>query len=60
MILLIIMEPKVVNVVTPRNTSSVQCPHLATLIDTSFQVYTVNISHFFSFTDQYSGVKLWP
>jgi len=59
-LLLIIIVSRVVNVVTSRNSSSVQCSHLATLINTSFQVFTFGISHFFPFNDQYSGVKLWP
>ena len=46
--ILIIMVPRVVNVVTSRYASNVQCPHLATLINTSFQVFTVGISHVFS------------
>ena len=59
--LLIIKVSRVVNFVTSRNASSVQCPHLTALINTSFQIFTVGISHFFfPFTDHYSELKLWP
>ena len=39
---------------------NVQCPHIATLTNTSFEVFTTRTSHSFPFTHCYSGIKLWP
>ena len=38
---------------------NVQRPHIATLKNTSLQVFTACISRSFPFTHCYSGIKLW-